>query len=1228
MLADSSHMIGAHETLIEGVGVSKFVWTALVSLALVMSGSSMLTQEAQANVRPEPRVAPSSAPNAYSLIGSISLPSGFVSSLATTPDDTVYVAGQSGNYIGIINPLRTSGGLDGQLAANFPVAVATDGSSNLYALLYQDRQIQIFGPNYSPLLAPISFGPAYHSGITVRSPGNFAVSGSSQAVRFFRNFSSYSTVLTLSNTELGAFDRLGRLYAGFNGVGAVVRINAEATAVDNTIGVSGSRIIATVINSDDTKFAAAYDASGLVNVITDSDALAYSVPVGSYPTSLALTSSGDLLVTNLASDSLSLIRKNEQTATTILTGLDSPRGLTVTSTGLAYFADGNGARVRVAARVGAAAPGLAAPGRTASIAITGLPTGVTMDNDTVKAVWWGDDTVAFTRTPGANSVSVTVPQFTGTVPVTVEVNGTQAVTAGSVTAKEQWYVAQSGTASLGSGTSCAAPDSVGSDDTAIRTVLNAMNTDDTVTICNGTYNITSTLTVDDTTTIQGQATQSAILDGGNSTQIIRVKDDTFIDPVTLTLTDLTLRNGNTGNNGTDACNDRSQCGGAIYVEQQSSLTVARSLFEDNRASFVGGAIANFASGISFLGGRIRIDSSTFVDNQAGFDGGAINVSSATTSEITNSTFVDNAALGRSGGAISTPSSGGSLITASTFVDNTAGFEGEAFYGQATVRGSIFASAVPGDTCRFTGGAAFDASSVVTGTGCTNATSVTYPSLNLLGLGNWGGPTPTVWIGPGSSAYHANGGTCPALDQRGATRSAPPCDAGAYERRGPANEATSGSLDYPTSIRINETATPTSVPTYAGSGRTTAFRSVTPTLCSINAASGLLTPITVGDCTPQWYLAPTTSVDGAAIDDTVTVRRLAQAPLTIVAPTYLSADDTATLSTTGGSTGGAVSFGASPASACSLTGVVLRKISSGACTVTAQKAGNATYEPVDATPAVITNPPPPFVPSPPGPPSAVSATPGNASATVTWTAPIDTGTYPIDGYAVTASPGGRTCTTSATTCTVTGLTNGTAYTFTVTASSAAGSGPASAPSAPVTPRTIPEPPTAVQATPGDARVTITWSPPTDDGGSPITGYRVTTIPTSDGCTVTATTCTLDGLTNGREYVVSVIATNTAGSSAPATVMVTPRGKASIVITGARSSNDPSLVKILGTATNLDVATVQPYVRLGRAREFQPSLTQPTVGDEGRFRWQRITSKRITVYVEAAGTMSNRVTIPAR
>ena len=62
---------------------------------------------------------------------------------------------------------------------------------------------------------------------------------------------------------------------------------------------------------------------------------------------------------------------------------------------------------------------------------------------------------------------------------------------------------------------------------------------------------------------------------------------------------------------------------------------------------------------------------------------------------------------------------------------------------------------------------------------------------------------------------------------------------------------------------------------------------------------------------------------------------------------------------------------------------------------------------------------------PAAPVSVSAVPGDASATVSWSAAGDGGS-PITSYLVTSSPEGKTCpTTEATTCTVTGLTNGTA-----------------------------------------------------------------------------------------------------------------------------------------------------------------------------------------------------------
>lgn len=85
---------------------------------------------------------------------------------------------------------------------------------------------------------------------------------------------------------------------------------------------------------------------------------------------------------------------------------------------------------------------------------------------------------------------------------------------------------------------------------------------------------------------------------------------------------------------------------------------------------------------------------------------------------------------------------------------------------------------------------------------------------------------------------------------------------------------------------------------------------------------------------------------------------------------------------------------------------------------------------------------------PSAPIIGTATKGNASASVTFTAPFSK--LPITGYTVTSSPGGFTGTGSSSPIVVSGLTNGTAYTFTVTATNANGTSSASAASNSVTP----------------------------------------------------------------------------------------------------------------------------------------------------------------------------------
>jgi hypothetical protein len=90
---------------------------------------------------------------------------------------------------------------------------------------------------------------------------------------------------------------------------------------------------------------------------------------------------------------------------------------------------------------------------------------------------------------------------------------------------------------------------------------------------------------------------------------------------------------------------------------------------------------------------------------------------------------------------------------------------------------------------------------------------------------------------------------------------------------------------------------------------------------------------------------------------------------------------------------------------------------------------------------------------PGAPTGVSATAGNAQASVSFTAPSSNGGSAITGYTVTSSPGGVTATGTASPITITGMVNGTAYTFTVKATNAVGSSAASSASNSVTPAAV-------------------------------------------------------------------------------------------------------------------------------------------------------------------------------
>jgi hypothetical protein len=82
------------------------------------------------------------------------------------------------------------------------------------------------------------------------------------------------------------------------------------------------------------------------------------------------------------------------------------------------------------------------------------------------------------------------------------------------------------------------------------------------------------------------------------------------------------------------------------------------------------------------------------------------------------------------------------------------------------------------------------------------------------------------------------------------------------------------------------------------------------------------------------------------------------------------------------------------------------------------------------------------PMAPGAPTSVSASAGDAAATVTFVAPTFVGIPPpITGFLATSTPGSFTATGASSPLTVSGLSNGTSYTFAVQATNSIGYGPA-------------------------------------------------------------------------------------------------------------------------------------------------------------------------------------------
>ncbi|KRE73906.1 hypothetical protein ASL11_06200 [Paenibacillus sp. Soil750] len=171
-----------------------------------------------------------------------------------------------------------------------------------------------------------------------------------------------------------------------------------------------------------------------------------------------------------------------------------------------------------------------------------------------------------------------------------------------------------------------------------------------------------------------------------------------------------------------------------------------------------------------------------------------------------------------------------------------------------------------------------------------------------------------------------------------------------------------------------------------------------------------------------------------------------------------------------------------------------------------------------------------LPNAPANPQNLTADGGNRQITLSWNTVSDATKYHIymamdeDLTSIV-----EVATVTSSTYSVQDLVNGTAYYFVVKSENLGGLSAASNQIS-ATPSTIPGEPSNVTAVAGNGQAVVTFTAPSDNGGSTITEYEVTASPGNIVIIGGSSPVTFTGLTNETSYTFTVKAINGAGKSA--------------------------------------------------------------------------------------------------
>ncbi|MBL4597049.1 MAG: fibronectin type III domain-containing protein, partial [Robiginitomaculum sp.] len=211
--------------------------------------------------------------------------------------------------------------------------------------------------------------------------------------------------------------------------------------------------------------------------------------------------------------------------------------------------------------------------------------------------------------------------------------------------------------------------------------------------------------------------------------------------------------------------------------------------------------------------------------------------------------------------------------------------------------------------------------------------------------------------------------------------------------------------------------------------------------------------------------------------------------------------------------------------------------------------------------------------PDAPTSLSAVSPKSTQINLSWNAPTNTGGADISGYKIEKSTDGGTIwsildantKSTSTSYTEGGLTNGQTYHYQVYAINSKGASATASDPASAVPLDVPSKPLSVTASLGaSGEVVLTWSAPSNDGGSAVTDYLIhysTDLQLwntfADGTGI-GTTATVTGLVDDTSYIFRVFAVNSAGtvhssdlvSETPTTAADKPSGLSTIATSTAQ------------------------------------------------------------------------------